>query len=136
MAKRAFLILALLLLALVLIGSSYSEVQSRPFGSNKPAPPPYVQSLPSAEQLPPPGKMPPAEIGLGTVRFTRPGLDGMRLDWCAGPGPNRGCGPPAAQLFCQSQGFSRAVSLVEEQGVGLTEPTRRISANQTCRGPN
>jgi hypothetical protein len=137
MAKRALLILALLVFALILIGSAYSEVQSRPYGRKaEPGPPPYVQALPNAEELPPPGKQAPAEVGLGTRRFIRPGVAGVRLDWCAGPGPNRGCGPPAAQLFCQNEGYSRAVSMVEEQGVGLAEQTRRIAENRACRGPN
>lgn len=138
MSKRALVILALLGLALVFMASAYSEAESRPYNrrGSEPQPPPYVQALPSAERLPAANKMPPAELGISTRRFVRPGVAGIRLDWCAGPGPNRGCGPPAAQMFCQNEGYSRAVSMVEEQGVGLVEQTRRIGANQACKGPN
>jgi hypothetical protein len=142
MAIRALTILTLLILALLFIGSAYSEVQSRPYGQ-LPAPvqddahaPPYLSALPLAAPLPAPTKKQQSEIGVGTKRFVRPGVEGVRLDWCVGPGQNRGCGPPAAQLFCQNQGYSRAVSMVEEQGVGLAEPTKQIGSHQTCKGPN
>ncbi|MES2906983.1 MAG: hypothetical protein V4691_08185 [Pseudomonadota bacterium] len=159
MKRRMLTIFLLHLVALIFIGFAYySTAQSRPFGgapvgaitpgaiavdrgplgSPKPGsePPPYLSALPLANEIPSPLKMGPEEIGVGTKKFHRPGLGGIRLDWCAGPGPHRGCGPPAAQLFCQHQGYSRAVSMVEEQGVGLGEQTRRIASNTSCRGPD
>lgn len=134
MAKRFFSILVLHLLALAFITLAYSRAESRPFGRQAETPP-YLQALPLARELPPAIKENAPEIGMGTKKFHRPGVEGYRLDWCAS-GAHQGCGPPAAQMFCQWQGYSRAVSMVEEQGVGLVEPTRRIASNRQCLGPD
>ena len=151
MAKRLITIITLHFLALLFMTVSYARVEGRPFGAEggaryisnpplpndeKPQPPPYLPSLPQAGEIPPPLINARPATGVGTKKFVRPGVEGFRLDWCAGPGNNLGCGPTAAQLFCQYKGFSRAVSMVEEQGVGLTEPTRRIASNTACTGPD
>lgn len=138
MKRRIVAIFFLHLFALLFIGLAYSTAHSRPFGAPEPGsePPPYLAALPLANKMPPPTNPGPEEIGVGTKKFHRPGVEGIRLDWCAGPGPHAGCGPPAAQMFCQWQGYSRAVSMVEEQGVGLAEQTRRIASNTSCHDPD
>lgn len=148
MTKRFLTIFAIHTLALLAMMLAYSHAESRPFNAEavivtrhppmprEAEPPPSLPSLPEAGELPPPAKPGRPETGLGTRKFVRPGVAGYRLDWCAGPGNDAGCGPPAAQLFCQWEGYNRAVSMVEEQGVGLVEPTRRMASNTQCRGPN
>ena len=83
MTKRVLAILTLLILALLFIGSAYSEVQSRPYGEPLVAPSPeddelepspYLSALPLAAPLPEPTKRAPSDASLGTKRFVRPGF--------------------------------------------------------------
>jgi hypothetical protein len=59
----------------------------------------------------------------GTATYSAPELkvrsgDSIRLDWCREWGMN--CGAPAADAFCVSKGWARAVDFAPKQKVGLT----------------
>lgn len=70
--------------------------------------------------------------GKTTVRFPRPVYHGQRLDWCSSPGIE--CGPSAAQHFCESAGFQRAIEVIQERDVGLYAETRQIASGLSCTG--
>ena len=61
--------------------------------------------------------------------FSRPRIDGMRLDWCLTWAQN--CGRPAASAFCRRRGYDYAEDFAKESGVGDYEPTRLITG-ATC----
>jgi hypothetical protein len=61
--------------------------------------------------------------------FDQPQVDGTALDLCREWGSN--CGKPAADSFCQSQGYHESA----EHRVGLNQPpTRIISSGAVCEG--
>lgn len=63
-------------------------------------------------------------------RFRRPEFRGYRLDWCrvwAGE-----CGQPAAQAFCESEGYDRVVRFRIAENIGDRTPTRVIGSSQVC----
>ncbi|MDU9050394.1 MAG: hypothetical protein Q3M30_16235 [Candidatus Electrothrix sp. Rat3] len=60
--------------------------------------------------------------------FNMPAYRGYRLDWCMAFG--KGCGKPAADAFCQRQGFSKALDFVQDRGVNVS--TMIISNNAIC----
>jgi hypothetical protein len=71
----------------------------------------------------------------GEVRtFIAPAVNGVRLDWCKHFG--RDCGQPAADLYCQQQGFDKATQFAIEPNIG----TRGIATivfgdGRQCQGP-
>jgi hypothetical protein len=67
-----------------------------------------------------------------TVAFSRPTWNGMRLDWCVQP--RAGCGPWAAQSFCEAHGFRRVVQAVQEAEVGRYAHTSQIGTGLACAG--
>jgi hypothetical protein len=67
-----------------------------------------------------------------TQTFNTPTINGVRLDWCRHFGTQ--CGEPAANLFCQRQGFTRAVRFSIDPGIGRTGvPTVILADGQLCR---
>lgn len=62
--------------------------------------------------------------------FTKPKLNGKRLDLCVNWG--QGCGEPAATLFCQSAGWSFASDFVVANDIGSNSPTRLIGTGAIC----
>jgi hypothetical protein len=66
----------------------------------------------------------------GTVRFSAPTLDGIRLDACLTW--NTDCGQPAADAFCRSKGYSHAASY--EAPDMAPNKTKIIGSGQLCEG--
>jgi hypothetical protein len=62
-----------------------------------------------------------------TRHFDEPMLQGVALDFCRAWA--RDCGKPAADAFCQSQGFAMATDFVTRPNA---PPTRVISTGQVC----
>lgn len=69
----------------------------------------------------------PTQTTLAPGEFVNPQVDGVALDICREWGAN--CGKPAADAFCQSQGYSHSLSHREQHD---TPPTRVISSGQLC----
>jgi len=65
-----------------------------------------------------------------TQTFGKPKLGGNRLDWCLDW--STGCGAPAANAWCQSKGFDKAISFTEATDIGLQHPTRLIGSGAVC----
>jgi hypothetical protein len=65
----------------------------------------------------------------GVRNFFAPSLDGARLDACLSGGD---CGKPAADAFCKSQGYDKALIFQRE---AFTE-TRVLDSKQLCTGGN
>lgn len=59
--------------------------------------------------------------------FFRPSYQGQNVDWCLNWG-SRGCGQPAADAFCQMNGFAHAISFDGR----LMRPTALLGENRTC----
>ncbi len=69
-----------------------------------------------------------------TRTFERPTVNDVRLDWCKHLGSQ--CGAPAADLFCQQQGYSKAVRFMIEPGIGaFGVPTVLFGDGRICRSP-
>lgn len=62
--------------------------------------------------------------------YTKPKVNGDRLDWCAQWG--QGCGEPAATLFCQANGWSYAYDFAIASDIGATHRTRLITTGAVC----
>lgn len=62
--------------------------------------------------------------------YSEPEVDGVRVDWCYGW--SKGCGKPAADAYCQSEGYAEAKEFDKAEGVG---PTRVLSTGQLCDDP-
>ncbi len=62
--------------------------------------------------------------------FWKPNWGGDRLDWCLNWGT--GCGKPAADKFCQSKGFAKAVQFPIDPDIGLAHRTRLITTGAVC----
>jgi hypothetical protein len=60
--------------------------------------------------------------------YPNPQNQGYSLDWCKTF--EKGCGKPAADAFCQRQGFSKALDFVQDRGVNVS--TMIISNNAIC----
>jgi len=74
----------------------------------------------------------PASASVPATRhFDNPMVDGVALDHCRSWA--RDCGQPAADAFCQSQGFAAAIDFTREHHA---PPTRVISSGQVCNGAN
>lgn len=65
------------------------------------------------------------------LRFDKPTVDGVLLDWCRLYADK--CGQPAADAFCRANGYRRTVRYVKWNGPGL--PTKIISNGQICDDP-
>jgi hypothetical protein len=65
------------------------------------------QSLSGNQQKAKPAPAPPQPHG--GQRFTRPTLNGLRVDYCLGAF-SQGCGDPAANEWCRRKGLSSAAS--------------------------
>lgn len=61
----------------------------------------------------------------GVRNFFTPALDGTRLDACLSGGV---CGKPAADAFCKSQGYDKALIFQRE----AFQSTRTLDSDQTC----
>ncbi|MEM6460632.1 MAG: hypothetical protein AAF724_01810 [Pseudomonadota bacterium] len=67
-----------------------------------------------------------------TQTFNAPTINGIRLDWCRLYG--RQCGAPAAELFCRSRGFTRAVDFSIDPRIGVFGvPTVVFGDGRLCR---
>ncbi|HYB55721.1 MAG TPA: TIR domain-containing protein [Alphaproteobacteria bacterium] len=74
----------------------------------------------------------PASASVPATRhFDNPMVDGVALDHCRSWA--RDCGQPAADAFCQSQGFAAAIDFTRQPHA---PPTRVISSGQVCNGAN
>src|SRR5208282_1389012 len=74
---------------------------------------------------------PPASGGApATRRFDNPMVEGMALDYCRLL--ERDCGKPAADAFCQSQGFAASIDFTPQFHA---PPTRVIASGQVCDKP-
>lgn len=60
--------------------------------------------------------------------FVTPFLNNYRLDWCKMF--EQGCGQPAAQMYCQKQGYA-AVENFQQQGA-LSVPTMTVGSHAVC----
>jgi len=75
---------------------------------------------------------PPASGGVPATRhFDNPLVEGVALDFCRSWA--RECGKPAADAFCQSQGFAAAIDFTRQPHA---PPTRVIGSGQVCNGAN
>lgn len=68
-------------------------------------------------------------IGGAPGEFANPQVDGVALDICREWGAN--CGKPAADAFCQRQGYAESIDHRIQYD---TPPTRIISSGQVCDG--
>jgi len=74
----------------------------------------------------------PASGGVPATRhFDNPLVEGIALDFCRSWA--RECGKPAADAFCQSQGFAAAIDFTRQPHA---PPTRVIDSGQVCNGAN
>ena len=62
--------------------------------------------------------------------FQNPMIQGYRLDVCRVWGSE--CGKPAADAFCQRQGFGNATLFTVDNDIGAQSPTRVIATGQIC----
>lgn len=73
-----------------------------------------------------------------TTTFSEPGVHGYRLDWCAHFAAD--CGQPAADLFCQENGFTGAARFSMDPNIGgrgvstLVFGDGRLCTGPTCSG--
>jgi hypothetical protein len=75
------------------------------------------------------GFEPPREVELPT-EFTSPRINGLAVDYCLTWAQN--CGKPAADAFCQSQGFAKSEG---HQVLRDAPPTIVIGDGAICREP-
>lgn len=69
-----------------------------------------------------------------TRTFETPTINGVRLDWCKHFASQ--CGAPAADLFCQQNGYTRATRFVIDPGIGAFGiPTVIFGDGRLCRAP-
>jgi hypothetical protein len=72
------------------------------------------------------GPPPPPAV----IKFWEPKIGGLRLDWCKVWADQ--CGPPAANAYCQTKGYSHATSFAKASDIGAFAPTRVIGTGQVC----
>jgi len=65
-----------------------------------------------------------------TQKFNYPRSGAHRLDWCREWAQN--CGKPAADAFCQGQGYAYATGFSQDPDIGIGQPTRIITSGQIC----
>ncbi len=67
-----------------------------------------------------------------TVSFSNPKVNGVALDWCKTWATD--CGKPAADYFCQSNGYAKAVLFKKENNIGYTKilKTGRLCNKDFC----
>ena len=65
----------------------------------------------------------------GTATFTNPTVNGYGLDYCREW--SQDCGKPAADTYCQQQGYDQAIDFQWIQG---NQQTRVITSGQVCDG--
>ena len=86
---------------------------------------------------PPPPPAPRPRSGPNLVPFGTPQFQGYRLDYCLTLNPPTGCGKPAADAFCRSQGLSEAVVFKQVDPVLIrasgTPPTKAIGDGEVCQ---
>ncbi|MEX3006917.1 hypothetical protein [Hoeflea sp. TYP-13] len=76
-----------------------------------------------------PGRLAAQDV---TRTFSTPTINGVRLDWCKHWGSQ--CGAPAAELFCQQNGYARAVRFSIDPGLGaFGVPTVVFGDGRLCR---
>ncbi len=69
-----------------------------------------------------------------TRTFEQPTINGVRVDWCKHLASQ--CGAPAADLYCQEQGYQRAVRFLIDPGIGaFGVPTVFFGDGRICRSP-
>jgi len=92
--------------------------------------PPPAQA--ASANVPAPAGQPPGSGAVPVTRhFDNPMVEGVALDNCRTWA--RDCGKPAADAFCQSQGFAAAIDFTRQPHA---PPTRVISSGQVCNGAN
>lgn len=62
--------------------------------------------------------------------FMKPKYNGKRLDICVNWGVD--CGQPAADAFCQMEGWAGAKSFAISEDIGASNPTRLIGTGAIC----
>ncbi len=98
-------------------------------GQGASAPPPAQAA---SAGVPAQAARPPASGGVPATRhFDNPLVEGVALDFCRSWA--RECGKPAADAFCQSQGFAAAIDFTRQPHA---PPTRVIGSGQVCNGAN
>ncbi len=70
------------------------------------------------------------------VRFTKPKVSGVALDWCFVEGGSNKCGKSAADNFCRWKGFNAASAFSKDEDVGYTKllPDGAICDASFCDG--
>lgn len=66
--------------------------------------------------------------------FSTPSVEGRRLDLCLVWGGQ--CGQPAADAFCQAQGFDAASAWEPENDIGAATPTIVLTGGAVCSHPD
>ncbi|HKO09237.1 MAG TPA: TIR domain-containing protein [Alphaproteobacteria bacterium] len=105
-----------------------AQVARAPASGGAGSPPPTQAA---SAGVPAPAAQPPASGGVpATRRFDNPMVEGMALDYCRLL--ERDCGKPAADAFCQSQGFAASIDFTPQFHA---PPTRVIASGQVCDKP-
>jgi len=68
------------------------------------------------------------------MRFDRPAINNIPVDWCLTWGQN--CGKPAADYFCQTRGYQHSDDFGVVNNIGRTVilKTRQVCNHPTCDG--
>lgn len=69
-----------------------------------------------------------------TQTFPAPSVDGRRVDICLEWGAQ--CGQPAADAFCQEQGFDAALAWEPDEDIGAVTPTVVLAGRAVCDDPS
>src|SRR5262249_53158489 len=70
------------------------------------------------------------EAAKATKSFEKPMYNGRRLSWCHDF--DAGCGKPAADAFCKTNGFASAEQFTVDAHIGDVQPTRSIGSGAVC----
>ena len=70
-------------------------------------------------------------VSSGEMTYPNPGFaNGKRLDWCYRDAQD--CGQPAADAWCKTKGYNRAVHFIKAVDIGVSSPTQVISTGTVC----